>query len=81
MDFTFKPDGKQTVVTWSMSSCKNFLGKVVCLFMNIDKMAGGVFENGLVQMKSVDEGKKRVLVWGGLFLGDARLRVLLPLRR
>jgi hypothetical protein len=55
-EFTFHPDGNQTVVTWSMFGRKNFISKAVCLFMNMDKMLGGEFEKGLAQMKAVVEG-------------------------
>jgi uncharacterized protein YndB with AHSA1/START domain len=56
-EFTFKPDGDKTAVTWSMSGEQNFIGKAVCLFMNMDKMLGGDFEKGLAQMKAVAEAK------------------------
>jgi hypothetical protein len=55
-EFIFKPEGSQTVVTWSMFGTNNFLAKAVCLFMNMEKMVGGQFEKGLAQMKSVVEG-------------------------
>lgn len=54
-EFTFKPEGDRTVVTWSMFGQRNFICKGVCLFMNMDKMLGGEFEKGLAQMKSVVE--------------------------
>lgn len=56
-EFTFKPEGSQTVVTWDMSGRKNFMSKAVCLFMNMDKMVGGKFEEGLANMKTVVEAK------------------------
>ena len=52
-EFTFKPDGKQTMVTWSMAGKNNFLAKAVCLFMNMDKMVGGQFEQGLANLNAV----------------------------
>jgi hypothetical protein len=52
-EFTFKPEGNQTSVTWSMSGHKNFISKAFCLFMNMDKMVGGDFEKGLASLKSV----------------------------
>jgi Polyketide cyclase / dehydrase and lipid transport len=55
-EFTFKPEGNQTAVTWSMFGDKNFMAKAVHLFMNMDKMTGGQFEKGLVSMKSIVEG-------------------------
>jgi hypothetical protein len=54
-EFTFKPQGDQTVVTWSMAGKNNFMAKAMHLFMNMDKMIGGQFEKGLAQMKSIAE--------------------------
>jgi len=54
-EFTFKPDGTQSTVTWSMTGKNNFMAKAVHLFLNMDKMVGGDFETGLAQMKSVSE--------------------------
>ena len=57
-EFTFKPEGKQTVVTWSMVGRNNFMAKAVHLVMNIDRMIGGNFEQGLARMKAVVEGER-----------------------
>lgn len=54
-EFTFKPEGNQTVVTWSMTGHNSFIGRAVCLFMNMDKMVGGNFEKGLAQIKTITE--------------------------
>ena len=54
-EFTFKPEGNRTAVTWSMEGKNNFIAKAVCLFMNMDKMVGGDFEKGLASLKSVSE--------------------------
>ncbi len=54
-EFTFKPKGDQTAVTWSMNGKNNFMAKAIHLFMNMDKMIGGQFEKGLASMKSVVE--------------------------
>lgn len=54
-EFTFKPEGNQTAVTWSMEGENNFIAKAFCLFMDMDKMVGGQFEKGLASMKSVVE--------------------------
>jgi hypothetical protein len=54
-EFTFKPEGNQTAVTWSMAGKNNFMAKAMCLFMNMGKMVGGQFEQGLAQMKSLVE--------------------------
>jgi hypothetical protein len=55
-EFTFKPEGNGTVVTWSMFGNKNFISKVMGLVMNMDKMVGGQFEKGLADMKATAEG-------------------------
>jgi hypothetical protein len=54
-EFTFKPDGDRTVVTWTMTGEKNFIAKAVGLVMNMDRMVGGQFETRLARMKLVVE--------------------------
>jgi uncharacterized protein YndB with AHSA1/START domain len=54
-EFTFKPESGGTAVTWSMTGRNHFMAKAISLFMNMDKMVGGQFEQGLAQMKSVVE--------------------------
>jgi hypothetical protein len=53
--FKFEPEGDGTRVTWEMSGTNNFIGKAFCLFMNMDKMVGGQFEEGLANIKSIVE--------------------------
>lgn len=55
-EFTFKSQGDQTLVTWSMSGKSNFVCKAVSLFMNCDKMIGTEFEKGLADLNSVSHG-------------------------
>jgi hypothetical protein len=57
VDFTFKPEGDKTLVTWSMYGKNNFLGKAVSLFMNCDKMVGPQFEEGLANLGKVVAAK------------------------
>jgi hypothetical protein len=52
-EFTFKPVGTDTEVTWTMSGKRKFLEKAICVFMNMDKMVGGQFEKGLDNMETV----------------------------
>ena len=56
--FTFKPDGEKTNVTWTMTGKSNFIGRAMCVFMNMDKMVGGKFEEGLNNLKNIVEPKK-----------------------
>ena len=54
-EFTFKPEGRQTLVTWTMSGEHNFVGKAMCLVMNGQKMMAEQFDKGLASMKAVAE--------------------------
>lgn len=58
-EFTFKTEGNQTAVTWSMAGKHNFIAKAMCLFMNMDKMIGGQFDQGLTAMKSIVESNAK----------------------
>ena len=58
-EFTFKPQGDQTAVMWTMSGHQNFIAKAICMFMDMDKMVGRQFEQGLAQMKSVAEAANK----------------------
>lgn len=61
-EFTFKPQGSQTEVTWTMTGKNNFIAKAFCLFMNMDTMIGGQFEKGLADLKKVAEAPARCLM-------------------
>lgn len=57
-EISLTPSGKQTVVRWSVSGENPFIGRVICFFMNMDKMIGGIFENGLNNLKAKVEEKR-----------------------
>jgi uncharacterized protein YndB with AHSA1/START domain len=57
-EFTFRPKGEKTNVTWTMTGKHNFMGKAFCMFMNMDKLVGPDFEQGLAGMKSVVESQR-----------------------
>ncbi len=57
-EFLLVPNGKATNVTWAMSGKNAFVSKIMCVFMNMDKMVGGNFETGLASLKSIVESKK-----------------------
>jgi hypothetical protein len=59
VEFTFRPDGDRTAVTWSMTGHNGFLAKAAGLVMDMDKMVGGQFEQGLAQLKAVAEKAPR----------------------
>lgn len=54
-EFTFKPQGERTEVTWVNSGEKPFIMKAMCLFMSMDKMIGSRMESGLVDLKKAAE--------------------------
>lgn len=45
-------DGK-TKLTWTMTGKNNFVGRLFCVLMNMDKMIGGDFERGLENLSQV----------------------------
>lgn len=53
--FALAPEGEGTRVTWSMDGDHNFLSKVMCIFVSMDKMIGGDFEKGLASLQQVSE--------------------------
>jgi uncharacterized protein YndB with AHSA1/START domain len=55
VEFTFQPQGDQTVVTWGMDGKYNFITKAMGLFMSMDRMIGGDFEQGLTSLKTIVE--------------------------
>jgi len=57
-EFTFRPQGDRTQVTWASYGPMTYLTKAMCLIMNMEKMLGPDMEKGLVQMKAVAEGRR-----------------------
>ena len=54
-EFTFRPEGDRTAVTWSMVGQASFIAKIIHLFVDMDTMIGGNFERGLTDLKSIVE--------------------------
>ncbi len=52
-EFTFRADGPQTQVQWSMSGTNNFMAKAYSLFVDRDKMVGDEFEKGFKNLTEV----------------------------
>jgi len=40
---------------WSMSGTSSLMGKIFCLFMNMDKLVDRQFEEGLANQKKLTE--------------------------
>lgn len=53
--FEITPDGTSNKVTWTMSGENNLMGKWMSVFVNMDKMIGKDFENGLQSLKEKSE--------------------------
>lgn len=54
-EFALHPQGNSTEVNWRMYGRQPFMGKVMCLFMSMDKMVGKDFEKGLANLKAATE--------------------------
>lgn len=55
VEYSIKPNGSSTDVTWSMLGTNTYVGKIVCIFINVDKMVGTDFEAGLANLKTLVE--------------------------
>jgi hypothetical protein len=53
--FTLVPKDGATEVTWRMQGRSGFLGKAIGLFVHMDGMVGGQFEEGLAALQKVAE--------------------------
>jgi uncharacterized protein YndB with AHSA1/START domain len=53
VDFTFKPEGEKTTVTWAMYGTNNFMGKLMSVFMDCESICGPKFEKGLADLEKV----------------------------
>ena len=53
--FTIAPESGGSRVTWAIDGNYNFVSKVMCLFVSMDKMMGKDFEAGLASLKQVAE--------------------------
>ena len=55
VDFTLKPQGGSTNVTWDMHGPSPLIGKVIGLLIDMDRMVGKDFEDGLNNLKILAE--------------------------
>lgn len=53
--FTLQPKGDTTEVTWAMTGRHSFLTKTMCAVFSMDKMVGGEFAKGLLDLKQMAE--------------------------
>ncbi len=57
-EISLAPQANGTVVRWTVTGENTFIGRFVCMFMNMDKMVGGEFEKGLAKLKGMVEAAK-----------------------
>ena len=55
VEYTFAPQGNATNMTWAMHGPMPLVSKVICVFMDFDKMIGGDMERGLKDLKALAE--------------------------
>jgi Polyketide cyclase / dehydrase and lipid transport len=54
-EFTLKPEGTATNVTWAMDGPTPYVGKIMGVFVNMDSMIGDAFATGLHNLKAQAE--------------------------
>lgn len=54
-EFTFEPQGDMTLVTWAAFGESPFIGKVMSVIMDCEKMTCNYYDKGLANLKSVVE--------------------------
>jgi hypothetical protein len=57
VEFTLDRIDAGTTVTWAMQGRQPYMAKVMGLFVDCDKMCGGLFEEGLAKLKALAEGE------------------------
>jgi uncharacterized protein YndB with AHSA1/START domain len=56
-EFTLQPRSGQTEVTWAMYGPNQFMGKVMSVFIDMDKLLAKDFESGLASLKAIAEAQ------------------------
>jgi uncharacterized protein YndB with AHSA1/START domain len=54
-EFTLRPQGEATDVTWAMYGPSTYLSKLMSVFCDMDSMIGANFETGLANLKAAAE--------------------------
>jgi hypothetical protein len=55
VEYTFTPQGDATAMTWAMRGPMPLISKVICVFMDFDRMIGADMERGLKDLKALAE--------------------------
>lgn len=56
-EYTLEKNGDATTVTWAMSGSNAFMGKLMSVFISMEKLVGTDFEVGLANIKAIAEKK------------------------
>ncbi len=57
-EFNMTVNGPTTTVEWSVRGQKGLIMRTMCMFMNMDKMIGETFDQGLQKLKNTVEATK-----------------------
>lgn len=55
IEYTLEPKGDSTNFTWAIHGPVSYPGKVMCVFVSMDKMIGKDFEAGIANLKALVE--------------------------
>jgi hypothetical protein len=55
VEFTLRPEGSRTSVSWAMRGANPYIAKLIQLVVNMDRMVGKDFEAGLANLKALAE--------------------------
>lgn len=58
IDYTLTPEGEGTRFTWGMTGENGFIGKLIGVIIDCEKMIGSQFEEGIANLKQVVESQK-----------------------
>lgn len=56
-EYLVSSSGSESTVTWKVTGKNNFMGRLMCVFVNMDKVVGGMFEKGLSKLKRLVEAE------------------------
>lgn len=58
VEFTFEPKDGATLVTWAMYGPQPYIGKLMNVFIDCNKMCERQFDTGLANLKAIAEGDR-----------------------
>lgn len=58
VEFSFEPKDGATLVTWAMHGQQHYIGKLMNIFVDCNKMCEQQFDTGLASLKTLAEGSR-----------------------